>query len=334
MFREQVDKLLWEGEFPECSGERRLIETHISWVIIATKFVYKIKKPMKYSFLDFSTLENRKYYCEREIDLNNRLARGLYIDVLPIKEIDGGYSVGGEKGVVADYVVRMNRLDSDKQMDVLLKMDKVTSLDIINLARLISGFHSKATVVAKKDYLGIRGKFNALLDEKDFLEEKGVTAAALIQQAIEFSDAFIDGHKGLLKARLEAGLYRDGHGDLHTRNIFLLPEPVVFDCIEFNDEYREIDVLNEVAFLCMDLEALGRSDFSEQFINSYINLLPAMKTEEEKRLFVYYKSYRANVRAKVNSLRARGAVDEADRNVALNETAKYLELMNNYLTQL
>ena len=114
---------------------------------------------------------------------------------------------------------------------------------------------------------------------------------------------------------------------------FLLPEPVIFDCIEFNDEYRQIDVLNEVAFLCMDLDALERRDLSDLFITSYNELFQTLRTKEDKQLFIYYKGFRANVRAKVNSLRARSSQDEGQCRKTLNEVEKYLLLMHSYFVR-
>jgi len=156
----------------------------------------------------------------------------------------------------------------------------------------------------------------------------------IICQAIDTSNVFIERNKKLLADRLKAGFFRNCHGDLHTRNIFLLPSPQPFDCLEFNDDYRQIDVLNEVAFLCMDLDAFGRQDLSDIFINSYNNLFPSMKTDEDRRLFVYYKGYRSNIRAKVNSLRAREAGNDADRKLRLAEADKYLRLMDCYMKAL
>jgi aminoglycoside phosphotransferase family enzyme len=335
MTADQVNQLIAHGKFPEFANRRELIETHISWVIIGTAFVFKIKKPMYYSFLDFSTLEKRKYFCEREIELNKRLAPDWYLDVLPVKENNGSFSIGGEKGSVIDYAVRMKKLDQAKQMDVLLRKNKVTASDIRALAKIIADFHRQAVIISEKDYLDVQKKFNALLEEADFLRERsGTLADDLIRRSVEQSDIFINAHRGLLIARLNSGLFRDCHGDLHARNIFLLPDPVIFDCIEFSDEYRQIDVLNEVAFLCMDLDAFGRPDLSDQFISYYNGLFPTMKTAEERQLFIYYKSYRANVRAKVNSLRARGAASDSQKTLALAETDKYLRLMMGYLSKL
>ncbi|MDE3182511.1 MAG: hypothetical protein KGM16_03735 [Bacteroidota bacterium] len=332
MTKEEINKLVSDGEFPGDSGKRELIETHISWVIVCHQFVYKIKKPVHYSFLDFSTLKMRKHFCEREIELNKRLAEGIYLDVQPIYENHGNFVMGGKKGILADYAVRMKKLDREKQMDQLLIKDRVTKSDIKNLAEKIADFHRQTEIITKKDFLKIKQDFNDLEQEKEFLTDQlGDKYGDMIDHAIEVSDSFIEKNKDLLAARLRDGFYRDCHGDLHSRNIFLLPAPVPFDCIEFNDDFRQIDVLNEVAFLCMDLDAFDRKDLSDLFIEDYNLLFPAIKTSEDKRLFIYYKSYRANVRAKVNSLRAKSTGSKKDKTKALIAAAKYLDLMDDYL---
>ncbi len=336
MIQEQINSLLLEGEFPEVSAERELIETHISWVFICHRFVYKIKKPIKYSFLDFSTLEKRKKYCEREIELNKRLTNTIYLDVVPINRLNDHYKIGGKEGNVIDYAVRMLKMDRTKQMDQLLIQNKVTNSDIKNLAKKIALFHGNTTIIHQKDVLDIQEKFNDLEAEKKYLaaQSDGGKYATIIANTIKTANTFLVKNKELLAGRLRAGFFRDCHGDLHSRNIFLLPSPQPFDCIEFNDDYRQIDVLNEVAFLCMDLDAFGKKDLSELFLEYYNQFFPSMKSSEEYHLFVFYKAYRANVRAKVNSLRAKSAVNEKERTKALSEVDKYLRLMESYLKTL
>ena len=332
MIKEQINKLILEGEFPDNAGRPNLIETHISWVLVCDRYVYKIKKPIQYSFLDFSTVQKRKYFCEREVELNKRLTDNIYLDVLPVKEISGRLLMDGEAGDVIDYAVSMRKVDRDKQMDVLLLNNKVTATDIRNLAERIAAFHKNTDIVYKKNFLDVQEMFDDLGAEKDFLHEYlNKDTYTIISQAIDTSNAFMESNKKLLGDRLKAGFFRDCHGDLHTRNIFLLPSPQPFDCLEFNDDYRQIDVLNEVAFLCMDLDAFGRQDLSDLFIADYNKLFPSMKTDEDRRLFVYYKGYRSNIRAKVNSLRAREAGNDADRKLPLTEAEKYLRLMDGYM---
>jgi aminoglycoside phosphotransferase family enzyme len=334
MTKQQISGLLAEGVFPGTSKPPELVETHISWVFKCEHFVYKIKKPIQYSFLDFSTMENRKFYCEREIALNRRLTEDIYLGVQTITEKDGCYFVGGEKGEIIDYTVQMRRMCSERQMDFLLKDNQVSKDDIFNLA-VIAGFHKNARIIFEKNYLDIQRDFNDLRSEMEFLQSSlDIDSDGIITHSIASSGKFLEAVKSRLANRVRAGFFRDCHGDLHSRNIFLLPAPQPFDCIEFNDDFRRIDVLNEVAFLCMDLDAFGRKDLSDAFIDDYNGLFPCMTTDEDRGLFVFYKAYRSNVRAKVNSLRARTAIEEADRMNALSEAKKYLLLMENYVDQL
>lgn len=335
MTEKQIHKLIFEGRFPEPTEKSNLVETHISWVILCDHFVYKIKKPMKYSFLDFSTLKMRKFFFEKELELNQRFSENMYVDVLPIHEYNGQFIIGGNEGAVVDYTLKMRKLNPEKQMDVMLLQNKVTDSDIINLAERIAQFHKNAEIIYEKDLLDTKEKFNDLALETEFLSQHlNIEVERIIVEAIDFSNFFMNNNVLLLQERLGMGFFRDVHGDLHTRNIFLLPEPQPFDCIEFNDDYRQIDVLNEVAFLCMDLDAANRKDLSSLFIETYNSLFPSMRSKVEYQLFTYYKSYRANVRAKVNSLRAKSAIDPVAKTKALAETERYLLLMNGYISSL
>lgn len=335
MTKEQINELLLKGQFEEYPSLPVMIETHISWVFLCDQFVYKIKKPIKYTFLDFSILEKRKYFCHREIELNKRLTDEIYIDVQPVTILAGRHFIGGKKGEVIDYAVKMKKMDPQKRMDVLLIKIKVTESHIRNLAERIAIFHKKTDIIYQKDILDVQKKFDDLGEESDYLSEHlNANSKTIISNAIAASYAFVQKNKALLDSRLKAGFFRDCHGDLHSRNIFLLPYPQPFDCIEFNDDFRQIDVLNEIAFLCMDLDAFGRKDLSDLFLTSYNNLFSSMKTEDDRKLFVYYKSYRSNIRAKVNSLRARNANDDVQRIAALKEADKYLHLMDVYMKEL
>ncbi|UKJ06673.1 hypothetical protein [Solitalea lacus] len=334
MEKEEINKLISTNKFLDMCDHAELVETHISWVILCNKFVYKIKKPMHYSFLDFSTLEKRKYYCQKEVELNQRLTKDVYLDILPVRKSPEGITLGLNEGEIVDYAVRMRKLDREKQMDVLLQNNRVSEIDIQHIAQHIAAFHINAGCIYQKEVLDVQKKFNALEEEIDYLlGHLDTESRDIINKAVEATKRFVLKHEALLLKRLNLGFFRDVHGDLHSRNIFLLPEPVIFDCIEFSDDYRQIDVLNEIAFLCMDLEAFGRQDLSELFIKAYNDLFPAIQTEEEKSLFIYYKCYRANVRAKVNSLRAKDA-DNEQRKKALTETEKYLRLMDSYVSLL
>jgi hypothetical protein len=335
MTSEQINELISKGKFPEPVCDPELVETHISWVILCNQYAYKIKKPIQYSFLDFSTIARRKFYCEREVELNRRLTDGIYLGILPIKNSGDQILIGDEEGEIIDYAVCMRKQDRNRQMDLLLSTGQVKDLDIQNLAEKIANFHKNTNIIYAKDFLDVQKKFSDLKEEKDYLRDSlNEESADIISHAMDVSDTFIQANKNHLYARLSNGFFRDCHGDLHSRNIFLLPMPQPFDCIEFNDDLRQIDVLNEVAFLCMDLDAFGRGDLSDLFVSCYNNLFPALRTEEDRKLFIYYKSYRANIRAKVNSLRAKGAKNEVEKKSALRETEKYLRLMDGYINSL
>lgn len=336
MTKDEISLLINEGVFPCSCSNPKLIETHISWVILCNEFVFKIKKPLKYSFLDFSTIDKRLFYCKEEIRLNWRLTFNVYLGIHEIRSHSGRITMDGTNGQLIDHAVRMRRLNGEKQMSFLLENDLVREEDIKNIAARIAQFHKRTRVVYKKNNNhSLSNKFNDLRAESDFLgEQLGHWSGVAIENAIKQSDAFLKEYDKLIKTRQDSGYHRDVHGDLHSGNIFLLPEPVIFDCIEFNEEYREIDILNEVAFLAMDLDAHSKKSLSDLLLDSYAHCMSISLDEQTMQLFQYYKAYRANIRAKVNSLRARSANAGTDRDKPLSESAKYLYLMERYLTHI
>ncbi|MEQ6120750.1 hypothetical protein [Reichenbachiella sp. MALMAid0571] len=329
MEAEQVSELLKSGRYDGAPIKGKLIETHISWVILTRNLAFKIKKPIKYPFLDFSTLEKRKFYCERELYLNRRLTN-IYLDVISIRYKDG-FFLGEIEGQIIDYAVRMKRLQAPKKMDEMIRSNRIKASHINKLAQKISDFHKTANVKTRPFDLGQSKQiFNDILDVTDWTSEHMDSRyTSRIKEAVSFSNSFLEQFKHHIQRRIQNGFKRDGHGDLHAKNIFLYKDPIIFDCIEFNDSYRQIDVLNEVAFFCMDLEAFGRWDLSEIFMEKYVALFPCMNSSKDEQLFVYYKFYRANVRAKVNVLRAMQASEEDSEEYA-KEAMKYLDLMEKY----
>ena len=331
MNRKQIIKLSQSGRFGGKPLSGQLVETHISWVILSEEYAFKIKKPMKYSFLDFSTLEKRRQVCEKELMLNRRLT-DIYLNVLAITEKDGCYFLG-EGGQVLDYALQMKKLEASRKMDELIRGNHIRSEDISMLAEEIARFHQGATVIKTPfDKADFQAAFNDLQTISDWvLKRLGEKYAQLIERAIHYSDKFIKKHEQLFSERITQGYIRDVHGDLHAKNIFIYQKPIIFDCIEFNDKFRQIDVINEVAFFCMDLESFGKWEMSEAFMKQYLDLFPCIGKKEEEQLFIYYKSYRANVRAKVNALRAMQAEDEQTSKRYEEEVMKYLKLMDRYM---
>lgn len=331
MDKDQINKLIQFGTYRGELLKGKLIETHISWVILTKRCAFKIKKKMQYSFLNFSSISKRKYYCEQEILLNSRLS-DIYLDVLPVKQTVNKLFIGEGKGQVIGYTVRMKRLQIAKQMNHMLERKQVNEIQINVLAKKIALFHRDTDIIYNPfNDSQAKTEFNDILTVLDWVKINLKNRYAdLIEKAVRNSNTFLDQNKQFIKNRIKAGFWRDVHGDLHSKNIFLYKDPIIFDCIEFNDAFRQIDVLNEVAFFCMDLEAFKRVDLSKQFMKTYLEFFPCMKTRQEECLFTYYKSYRANVRAKVNALRAMQATDPSVINKYIKEINKYLNLMDQY----
>lgn len=166
MTTEQIHESILKGNFSQNCKQPELVETHISWVILCNDYVYKIKKPILYSFLDFSTLEKRKYYCEREVELNKRLSDHMYIDVQSVKNVSGSFKIGGKEGEVIDYAVKMRKIDRQRQMDALLLNNKVTGSDIEKLAEKIAAFHTNTSIIYQKDFLDVQNQFGDLEKER------------------------------------------------------------------------------------------------------------------------------------------------------------------------
>lgn len=308
-----------------------LVETHISWVFLMDDYAYKIKKPVRFSFLDFSTLEKRKYYCEKEVVLNRRLSKDMYLDTIPVYK--NGKSFSLKEGEVYDYAVKMRRMDTELEMDKLLEKNRVGSEIIKNLASVVAAFHSTATIVKRSPSIAdLQNRFNDITEIQDDCSRLlGEEFSDLIPQMIEQSNVFLLNNNHYIKERAGNGLVRDGHGDLHTGNIFLYSVPVIFDCIEFNDEMRQLDILDEVAFLAMDLESFNRFDLSEIFYHSYMRESGLEEEVQSLHLYQYYKCYRASVRAKVCLIKAvQGNSKQAIKKSADN-ALRYFQLIKYYL---
>ncbi len=324
-----------EGTFEGKPLNGKVEETHISWVILTRKHAFKIKKPVKLSFLDFSTLELRRQKCEREIELNSRFSK-IYLSVVPIRLVNGSWQIGGDGGELIDYAVHMKRMALSKKMDNLLNAGKVKRAAMKALAHEVARFHLNAEIITRPfDLVVARNTFNDIHQLLDFVIEKlGHQFSEIIEQSIVWSDRFLKSHAARIQQRIDHGFIRDVHGDLHSRNIFLYRKPVLFDCIEFNDPMRQIDVLYEIAFLCMDLEAYDQKNLSRYFLTEYKKKFQCFECKEDESLFIYYKCLRANVRAKVNVMSATQADTNEELLYHIEESKKYLLLITEYMAEI
>lgn len=318
-------KVLSKDSLPFQSKEFQILQTHISYVIITDEIVYKIKKPVNFGFLDFTTLEKRKFYCEREVLLNRRLCKDVYLGVVPIHFEKGSYKIEGE-GKVVEYAVKMKRLPSQGMMTKLLQEKKLTQAHIDLIVEELVPFYKSADRGKEVEIFGeIENiKFNI---EENFLQTKDFVGVALTQRKynhiLEFSYDFLKEKASLFKKRIQEGFIRDGHGDLYSANICFddLKGVYIFDCIEFNDRFRCGDVAQDLAFLAMDLDFYRLRDLSQYFIEKYIQKSGDVGLKE---LLNFYKCYRAYVRGKI------GCFVYADTKLSHEERGKALELARKY----
>lgn len=322
--------LLQSGYFDGEPLEENYIETHISWIAFSRSYAFKIKKPVKLSFLDFSTLTLRKLYCEREVKLNQRFS-SIYLDVQPVRKINSQWGLGEGEGGIVDYAVRMKRMDSSRRMDIMLEKEEVGAEAIEALAKEVVSFHHQANKIFTPFNLSeSQALFNDIQMVSGFIEELGKEFASIISQSIDWSDDFLRRHQAHIQRRIDRGFQRDVHGDLHGGNVFLYTQPILFDCIEFNDEFRQIDLLYEIAFLCMEFEVSGHDTLSSQFVATYNALLPNLNDKEDQSLYLYYKCLRANIRAKVRAIRAIETQDKLNKAVEQKAIVDYILLMERY----
>lgn len=306
-----------------------LIQTHISWILLSKDLVYKIKKPVKFSFLDFSTLEKRKLFCEEEVRLNKRLSPEIYLGITSIRS-NGQVGFEGN-GKIIEYAVKMKRLPEDRRMDGLLTNNKVTPDDIIKIAEIVSDFHKRIDSIEDKKYNSadmVKEQINDLGSFKEVIEQAG-NKGDNVDSILQKSNEFISKNKELFEKRQIQGRIKDCHGDLHSANIFIEKQGkiVIFDCIEFNKEIRYIDLVCEVAFMAMDLDAFEREDYSKLFIEKYVEL---SGDNELISLINFYKCYRANVRAKIAAIE----YSQKPNPNAKQKIEKYIELAEKYANNL
>ncbi len=273
-----------------------VLQTHTSWVLLLEKVVYKIKKPVNFGFLDYSTLEKRLENCKKELELNRRLCGWVYMDVVPISYVDGEYRIEDPSNPV-EYAVKMRRIPEERLLKNILS--KVSQEDMKELARHIANFHAKAE---RRDDFGRLEvmKFNT---DENFLQTEKYIGITIDKEDYEFikekTEDFYRKYSDFFEKRIKEGRIRDGHGDIRLEHVAFLEEGIcVFDCIEFNDRFRCGDVINDMCFLSMELELAGRRDLSQVYEEEYKKITQ----DEEFDLFLsFFKCYRAYVRGKVNS---------------------------------
>jgi aminoglycoside phosphotransferase family enzyme/predicted kinase len=291
--------------FPHPIGRVQLIETHISWVVLSGTYAYKIKKPVNLGFVDFTTLGLRRYYCEEELRLNRRLAPDLYLEVVEIRGTPDAPRISGT-GPLLDCAVKMREFPQDALAARLLERGRFGAPETDALARRIAQFHAAAPAAISDARLGSAAAVLApALD--NFHEMQPLLVQARDKAALlaleQWTRHEFEARRSAIEARRQQGFVRECHGDLHLGNIAVIGgAPVPFDCIEFNDAFRWIDVMSEVAFLFMDLVDREHPELAWRFLNRYLEQSGDYGGLE---VFRFYLVYRALVRAKIHLLRSR-----------------------------
>jgi hypothetical protein len=306
-----------------------LRETHISWVFLGDKDAFKVKKPVSLGFLDFGTIGKRRLACEAELRLNRRLAPDAYLGLVPITlDASGRHRFGGD-GVPVEWAVHMRRLPDARRADVLLEKNDLRGEDVERVAERVARFHRESCASEEAAAFGTPEaiRFNVI---ENFEQTKGAIDSYLSpRQAREVESwqlAFLEERRELFEERIRAGRIRDGHGDLRLEHVYFGEgsEPTVLDCIEFNDRFRYADVCADVVFLAMDLAWHGKVDFAERFLARYAREGPDYDLYP---LVDFYESYRAFVRGKIATFRAKDlSASLAERDRAAAEARRYFLL--------
>jgi uncharacterized protein len=297
-----IDALLNGAAYAHAVSDIRIHETHISWVILTGEYAYKVKKRIKLEFLDTTTLAARRFLCNEELRLNKLFATDLYLEVVPITQDSKGIHLGGT-GAIIEYAVKMKQFDSLEELPALLVRADVTRQEMTRLAERLAEFHRRAALApdnAEFEFVAqlrnsVLGNVAALLAHLSSLQE-----FPAMGQLIDWThDSLHDLHDRFRK-RQSSGYIRECHGDLHAHNIVRWQGQLTpFDCLEFDPKLRWIDVMNDVAFLVMDLVGHDRKDLAYEFLSRYVE-----KTGDYTgiRLLPFYAIYRALVRAMVDAV--------------------------------
>jgi aminoglycoside phosphotransferase family enzyme len=322
--------LLNPGIYPDRPPAIKFMETHISLLFLTGNHVYKIKKPVNFGFLDFTSLGKRKLFCEEEVRLNRRLSPGIYLGVVRItKEGDGIHMEG--KGKPVEYAVKMKQIPEENLMDKLLERRRVTPKMIEAVSEKLVQFYFAAET---NDLIKSFAKPERVKQDTDENFEQTVKyidvtiPREVYEEVKNKTNDFFRTNGEIFEQRIASDRIRDCHGDLRLEHIFWGDEISIFDCIEFNQRFRYTDVAADIAFLAMDLDYHGREDLSEHLIGAYIG---ESGDHELMEVLDFYKCYRAYVRGKVESFRLDDPyIPEGEKKEALKRAEKYFGLAHRY----
>ncbi len=326
-----MKELIRPGAYPGAPAHVEFIQTHISYLFLTPELVYKIKKPVDFGFLDFTTLEKRRHFCGEEVRLNRRLAPRVYLGVVEVRDTEKGLVFEGDEGEVVEYAVKMRRLAPERILEEKIRRGDVTADEITRVAGAIAAFHKEAEQGPRISAFGAPEVIEKNVSE-NFSQTEGFTGDMLGRAAFEeiraHAEGFLHEKRDLFLGRVEEGFIRDCHGDIHSEHISINREIEIIDCIEFNERFRYADTISDAAFLAMDLDFHNRADLGRVFEEAYTR---ASGDRGGMALMAFYKSYRAYVRGKVEGFKAgEDEVAEDQRIEARLRAMRYFDLSREY----
>jgi aminoglycoside phosphotransferase family enzyme/predicted kinase len=332
MIRTTLKSLFKPDAYTEPVTSIELVQTHVSYIFLTDRHAYKIKKAVDFGFLNFSTIDRRRFYCNEEVRLNRRLCPDLYEGVVELRETDTGAAFHGN-GTILDYAVKMKRLPADRMLDKLVDAGTVTPAVMRKISRIIAEFHRTApTSPAVAEYGRLeRIMFNWQENFEQTMPFEKLTLPVHEREFIRsWVTVFAAEHENIFQKRVDGGFIRECDGDIHLENICLDEDTIqVFDCIEFNERFRCCDTAADIAFLLMDLDYHGRHDLSGDVIDEYIS-----RTGDQGSLDLidFYKIYRAFVRGKVESFCLNDSgINPDDQTLARERAVRYFRLVRGYI---
>jgi hypothetical protein len=316
--------------YPHPVDEVGYLQTHVSSVFLTGRWAYKLKKPVDFGFLDFTTPELRREACRKELELNRRLAPDVYREVKAVT-MEGDEPVLGGEGRAVDWVVVMRQLEQELLGPNVLAAGELTEEKIDAVVDLLVPFYRNAWTGPGVDEFGsvetIRFNTNENFEQTADFVGRALTGEQY-EEIRSFTDSFLEEEEELLRRRVEEGRIRECHGDLHLGNIFFSAPPVIFDCIEFNERFRCSDVAVDLAFLVMDLDFQGRPELARRVVERYVE---GSGDTELPDLIDFYACYRAYVRGKIACLTSRDpALDEEAREGQIQLARRYFDLAHRY----
>ncbi len=327
-----IEALLDPAQYPDDAPvEVKLIQTQMSFVLLTGRHAYKIRKPVNLGYVDYTTLDRRKVFSDKEVLLNRRLCPDTYFGVIPVTKAGDRISLGGE-GEVIDYAVKMKQLPAEGMLDLRLKSGDATSEMIESVAGTVAAFHAAAETNPEISRFGSLESIKRNVDE-NFDQSRPYIGRALSKRQFDnlrhYFDRFIENHAAAFVRRTTDSRIRDCHGDLHAAHICFQDGGIcIFDCIEFNDRFRYGDTASEVAFLAMDLDHYGRADLRRVFVDEYLKRSGDTGLSE---LLRFYQAYRAHIRAKVACFKLDDPfVPEAEMAEELAKARGYFDLELSY----